>query len=146
MQEAIKYAQTRGTQIAAKYGLTPTSANRLAQIVSDGIRNKRGIPGLARDIRKEFLDISKSQSELIARTETAEVLSQASQDRMIAMGVDGKEWVCVPDSCGICRANAAVGVIPVNQIFPGGVMHPPQHEGCRCALAPARLARLTERE
>lgn len=146
IQEAIKYAQTRGTQIATKYGLPPTSANRLAQIVSDGIRNKRGIPGLARDIRKEFPDISKSQSELIAGTETAEVLSQASQDRMIAMGVDGKEWVCAPDSCDICRANAAVGAIPANQMFPGGVMHPPQHEGCRCALAPARLARLTERE
>ena len=42
MQEAIKYAQTRGTQIATKYGLPPTSANRLAQIMSDGIRNKEG--------------------------------------------------------------------------------------------------------
>ena len=143
MQEAIQYAQTRGTQIATKYGLPPTSANRLAQIVSDGIKNKRGIPGLARDIRKEFPDMSKSQSELVARTETAEVLSQASQDRMIAMGVDGKEWVCAPDSCGMCRANAAVGAIPANQMFPGGVTHPPQHEGCRCAVAPARL---TERE
>jgi SPP1 gp7 family putative phage head morphogenesis protein len=139
MQEAINYAQTRGAQIAAKYGLPPTSANRLAQIVSDGIKNKRGAPGLARDIRREFPAISKAQSELIARTETAEALSQAGQDRMIAMGVDGKEWVCVPDSCGICRSNAAIGVIPVKQKFPGGVMHPPQHDGCRCALAPARL-------
>jgi SPP1 gp7 family putative phage head morphogenesis protein len=140
-QEAIKYAQTRGAQIAAKYGLTPNSANRLAQIVSDGIKNKRGIPGLARDIRKEFPDISKSQSELIAQTETASALSKASHDRMQDMGIDGKEWVACPDSCAICRANAAVGVIPVNQMFPGGVMQPPQHEGCRCALAPARLGK-----
>lgn len=145
MQEAIEYAQTRGAQIAVKYGLPPTSANRLAQIVSDGIRNKRGIPGLSRDIRKESPDISKSQSELIARTETAHSLEAAFIERSNAMGVNGKEWVCVSDSCGICRANAAVGVIPMNQMFPGGVMHPPQHDGCRCALAPARLARLTER-
>jgi hypothetical protein len=138
MQEAIKYAQTRGAQIAAKYGLMPTSANRLAQIVSDGIKNKRGIPGLTRDIRREFPDMSKSQSELIARTETAYSLEAAFIERSKAMGIEYKEWVCVPDSCAICRANA-VGAIPMNQVFPGGVMHPPQHDGCRCALAPARL-------
>lgn len=139
IQEAIRYAQTRGAQLTAKYGLTPSSANRLAQIVSDGIKNKRGIPGLARDIRKEFPDISKIQSELIARTETAYSLEAAFIERSKAMGIEYKEWVCVPDSCDICRTNAAVGVIPMNQRFPGGVMHPPQHDGCRCALAPARL-------
>lgn len=107
--------------------------------MSDGIKNKRGIPGLARDIRKEFPDISKIQSELIARTETAYSLEAAFIERSKAMGIEYKEWVCVPDSCDICRTNAAVGVIPMNQRFPGGVMHPPQHDGCRCALAPARL-------
>jgi hypothetical protein len=141
MREAIEYAQTRGAQIAAKYGLTPTHANRLAHIVSDGIRNKRGTPGLARDIRKEFLDMSKSQSELIAQTETAYSLEAAFIERSKAMGIEYKEWVCVPDSCAICRANAAVGAIPMNQMFPGGVIHPPQHDSCRCALAPARLRR-----
>lgn len=139
IQKAINYAQTRGVQIAAKYGLTPSSANRLAQIVSDGIKNKRGIPGLARDIRREFPDMTIERARLIAHNETAYSLEAAFIERSEAMGVTGKEWVCVTDSCGICRANAAVGVIPVNQMFSGGVMHPPQHDGCRCALAPARL-------
>jgi SPP1 gp7 family putative phage head morphogenesis protein len=139
MQEAINYAQTKGTQIAAKYGLPQTSANRLAQIVSDGIKNKRGVPGLARDIRKEFPDMTIERTRLIAHNETADALSEGSMQRMKDMGIEYKEWVCVPDSCAICRANAAVGVIPMNQMFPGGVMRPPQHDGCRCALAPARL-------
>jgi len=139
MAEAIKHAQERGAQIAAKYGLTPSSANRLAQIVSDGIKNKRGTPGLARDIRREFPDMTIERARLIAHNETADSLEAAFIERSKAMGVDGKEWVCVPDSCGICRANAAVGAIPMNQMFPSGVMHPPQHEGCRCALTPAIL-------
>jgi hypothetical protein len=140
-QEAIEYAKTRGAQIAVKYGLPQTSANRLAQIVSDGIKNKRGIPGLARDIRKEFPDMTIERARLIAHNETADSLEAAFIERSKAMGVTGKEWVCVPDSCAICRANAAVGVIPMNQMFPGGVMHPPQHDGCRCALTAAMLSK-----
>lgn len=142
--EAIKYAQTRGAQMAAKYELTPDSAKRLAQIVSDGIKKKRGIGGLASDIRKEFPDMTTERAHLIAQNETAEALSHASLERSKAMGVTGKEWVCgpegsVPPVCDKCRANAVIGAIPVNQMFPSGVMHPPQHEGCRCALAPVML-------
>lgn len=138
MQEAINCAQTRGAQIAAKYGLPSTSANRLAQIVSDGIKNKRGVPGLARDIRKEFPNMTIERARLIPHNETAYSLEAAFIERSKAMGIEYKEWVCLPDSCDICRANAAIGAIPMNQMFPGSVMHPPQHDGCRCALAPAR--------
>jgi len=144
MVEAIKYAQERGAQIAAKYELTPSSANRLAQIVSDGVKNKRGIDGLARDIRKEFPDMTTERARLIAHNETAEALSHASLERSNSMRINGKEWICGPEGaispvCDICRANANEGVIPIGQAFSSGVMHPPQHDGCRCALAPARL-------
>jgi SPP1 gp7 family putative phage head morphogenesis protein len=138
---AIKYAQTKGAQIAAKYGLTPDSANRLAQIVSDGIKNKRGIGGLASDIRKQFPDMTTERARLIAQNETADALSQASLDRMKAMGVDGKEWVTAGDDrvCKICLGNEAAGVIPIDRAFPSGHMRPPGCENCRCAIAPARL-------
>ena len=143
MVEAIKHAQTKGAQMAAKYELTPDSANRLAQIVSDGIKNKRGIGGLASDIRKEFPDMTTEQARSIAQNETAEALSQASLDNMKDMGVDGKEWVTAGDDrvCKICRGNEAEGVIPVNQAFSSGHMGPPGCENCRCALAPAILNR-----
>lgn len=143
MIEAIKYAQTRGAQIAAKYELTPDSASRLAQIVSDGIKNKRGIPGLARDIRKEFSDMTTERARLIAQSETGEALSHANLERSKDMGVTGKEWVLgsggKEGNCADCIANAAVGAIPVNQMFPGGVMGYPQHDGCTCATAPVML-------
>jgi len=143
MVEAIKYAQTKGAQMAAKYELTPDSANRLAQIVSDGIKNKRGIGGLASDIRKEFYDMTTERARLIAQNETADALSQASLDRMKDMGIQGKEWVTCGDDrvCEICLSNEAVGVIPTDKAFPSGHIHPPGCENCRCALAPAILSR-----
>ena len=85
--------------------------------------------------------MSKYRSELVARTETANALSQASLDSMADMGIDGKEWVTAGDDevSEECQGNEAEGVIPVGQTFSGGVDAPPQHPDCRCSLAPARL-------
>jgi len=59
------------------------------------------------------------------------------------MGIDGKEWVTAGDALvsAECSANEAEGVIPRGQMFSGGVMAPPQHPDCRCALAPAILSK-----
>jgi len=142
--EAVRYAATRGTNIVTNYQLTPSIAERIAQIVSDGIKNKSGIAGISRDIRTQFPDINKATADNIAQTETATALSAASSERMKGMGVTGKEWVCGPEGatppvCDVCRSNAAVGAIPVDQPFPSEHMCPPAHDGCRCALAPVML-------
>jgi len=139
VSEAIKWAEKQGARLVTQ--MDTETKRRLAQVVSDGIKNKRGVPGLARDIRNSFDSMTKYRSELISRTETANALSQASLDRMKDMGIDGKEWVTVGDDrvSPECQGNEAEGVIPVNQNFSSGVMAPPQHPACRCTLAPARL-------
>jgi len=122
-------------------GIDEETKKRLAYTISQGIENKRGVPGLARDIRKEFADMTKYRSELIAKTETRQALFQASHDRMVDMGIDGKEWVLgsggADGNCEYCQANAAAGIISVNEEFPNpeGDIHP----GCTCAIAPVRL-------
>ncbi len=143
MAKAIKYAQERGAQMVIKYELTPDSAGRLVRIVSDGIKNKRGIGGLVSDIRKEFPDMTTERARLIAQNETAYALSQASLDNMREMGIEGKEWVTAGDDrvCEICTGNGAAGVIPIDKAFPSGHMYPPGCQNCRCALAPALLNR-----
>ena len=85
--------------------------------------------------------MSRHRSELIARTETADALSQASLNAMEDMGIEGKQWITVGDEkvSDECLGNEADGVIPVGQAFSGGAMAPPQHPDCRCALSPARL-------
>lgn len=141
IEQAINWAEKHCATLVTK--MDAETKTRLAKIVSDGIANKRGIPGLARDIRKEFADMTKYRSELIAKNETAHALRTASMDRMEDMGVGGKEWVLgsggETGNCDDCQANAAVGVIPLDQPFP----YPEDdiHPGCTCAIAPARLSR-----
>lgn len=139
IQQAFEFAEKYGAKLVTL--MDDETKQRLAKIISDGIQNKRGIPGLARDIRTEFADMTRYRSQLIAKTETRNALFHASQDRMEAMGIEGKEWVLgsggKEGNCDYCRANAAVGIIPVDEEFPT-----PQYEihpGCLCAIAPASL-------
>ena len=141
ISEAIEWAEKRAAELVTQ--MDAETKRRLAQVVSDGIKNKRGVPGLARDIRKTFDNMTKYRSELIAKSETRNALFQASHDRMIDMGITGKEWVLgaggIEGNCPLCQANNAVGIIPVKSEFPNpeGSIHP----GCTCAIAPARLSR-----
>jgi len=141
IQGAIDWAKEHSATLVK--GIDEETKKRLAYTIKQGIETKRGIPGLARDIRTTFGDMSRHRSELIARTETANALSQASLDTMEDMGIDGKEWITAGDDrvSEECEGNENEGVIPVGQTFSGGVMAPPQHPDCRCTLAPARLRR-----
>lgn len=141
LESAVKWAEKYCAQLVTK--MDDETKTRLAKVVSDAIENKRGIPGLAKDLRNEFSDMSKYRSKLIAKTETRQALWKGSRERMVEMGVDGKEWVLgsggSEGNCPDCLANAAVGVIPIDQDFPTpeGDIHP----GCTCAIAPARLSK-----
>ena len=139
ISQAIDWAEKHSATLVK--GMNEETRKRLAHTISQGIENKRGIPGLSRDLRKTFTDMSRHRSQLIARTETANALSTASLDNMKDMGIEGKEWVTAGDDLVSpeCEGNEAEGVIPVGQTFSGGVDAPPQHPDCRCTIAPARL-------
>ena len=136
VQEAINYA-SKHTATLVK-GLDDETRELMRNTIEKAIKEKRGIDGLARDLRKTFDNMSKVRSETIARTETADALETAFMDRAKDMGVSGKEWV-VTDPCPICQANGDAGAIPLNDAFPSGDMRPPAHPNCRCALAPVML-------
>jgi len=141
MSQAVQWAQNYGAGLVTNMDIETRS--RLAQVISDGIDNKRGIEGISRDLRKEFADMSKTRADMIAQTETNQALSRAAMDKMREMGVDGKEWIAVGDElvCDICGGNAADGVIPIGQPFQSGDMQTPGHPRCRCTTSPARLNR-----
>jgi len=140
IEQAIEWAEKHCATLIK--GMNEETKSQLVKVISDGIANKRGIPGLSRDIRKSFDGMGKYRSQLIARTETANALSQASLDRMEEMGIEGKEWVTAGgDVCEICLENEAMGIIPFDSTFPSGDSAPPAHPSCCCALAPARLSR-----
>ena len=148
IRRAIAYAEKHCAKLVTKMG--DETKSQLARIISDGIENKRGIPGLKKDIQDKFKDwkrtdeMSPGRARTIARTETNDALSQASIDRMNDLGVDGKEIV-PGDPCDICKAFVDEGVVPIDHeyIYDGENYgkQPSFHPNCVCALAPARLAR-----
>jgi len=125
IEQAITWADKYCAKLVTQ--MDEETKRRLAKVVSDGIKNKRGVPGLSRDIKKQFTNMSRYRSQMIARTETANTLSQASLDNMMDMGIEGKEWVTGGEPCEICEGNEAEGVISVNQAFSSGHMNPPAH-------------------
>ena len=136
IQEAMDYA-SKHTATLIK-GLNDETANRMRTVISNAIKEKRGIDGLARDIRKQFNDMSRVRSQTVARTETCDALENSFMDRAKDLGVTGKEWI-VTDPCPICETNGNAGIIPINDLFPSGDLRPPAHPRCRCALAPVML-------
>lgn len=137
IDQAVQYARTRSAQLVT--GLNEETKRRLAQVISDGIVNKRGIAGLGRDIRAMFDDMSKVRAETIARFETSDSLQQAFIDRSHDMGVTGKEWIEIAPEDQDCLGNAAAGVVKINDPFPSGHQRPPAHPNCVCALAPVMI-------
>jgi hypothetical protein len=150
VRQAIDWARDYSSKLVTK--VDEETKNRIAQIISDGIDNKRGIDGIARDIKADFADMGridemgKTRATMIARTETNSALSTASMDRMHDMGVDGKQWICDFEACELCMANANEGVIPIDQEFASGVMNSPQHPRCECAISPAMLSNSTNKQ
>ncbi len=142
ISRAIEWAKGHVSKAKLVDGINEETRKQLSKVIADGIKNKRGIPGIKSDIRHKLDWMARgapsdikgltlaSRAELIARTETAEALSQASLDNMEAMGIDGKEWITSgsaisqKDECG---KNQAQGIIPVGQAFSSGHQGPPAH-------------------
>lgn len=127
IQEAIDYAQKHTATLVK--GLNDETRERLRGAIETAIKEKRGIDGLARDLRREFDAMTKNRSLVIARTETCDALEQAFMDRSKDLGITGKEWV-THDPCDICQANEDAGVLGINETFPSGDDRPPSHPNC----------------
>jgi GNAT superfamily N-acetyltransferase len=140
MRRAMEYAQKHTAQLVKS--INDETRSQLRDIIKGSIQDKRGIPGMARDIRKGIDEMTSVRSKLIARTESCDSLEQAFMDQSEAIGVTGKEVVVNEAGeypCEICSANAAEGVVPLDHVFSSGHTHPPFHPNCVCALAPVML-------
>ncbi len=138
-RQAVRYARERSAQMVK--GMDGVTRDRLANVISNGIKKKRGVEGLQRDIRKVFGDMKIHRARMIARTETATALEQSFLDRSKDLGVTGKRWVTVGDDqvTPECAANAGESAVALNHVFSSGDKRPPVHPRCRCALAPVML-------
>ncbi len=126
-----------------------TTRDDLTRILTQGMEEGYNYQQVARAIAAKYDEYAipitrprhiRNRAELIAVTEAAEAYETGNRlviDEMAAVGLEmEKSWSTVGDdrvSDG-CRANAAVGWIPVDQTFPSGHQHAPRFPGCRCAI------------
>lgn len=141
MREAINYASKHTAKLVTR--MDEETKSRLRDVIANAIKEKRGVDGLARDIRKEVEDMSRYRSRMIARTETCDALEQSFMDRSKAMGVTGKRWWVFEQGdypCADCEGNGDEGEVPIDHVFPSGHTRPPAHPNCKCALGPVMLS------
>jgi SPP1 gp7 family putative phage head morphogenesis protein len=77
---------------------------------------------------------SASRALTIAITETNRVSSYAAMETYKEFGLEKHEWLPI-NPCDICALNDGA-VVNIGSPFPSGVIQPPQHPNCRCALIP----------
>ncbi len=138
-ERAITWADKHGSTAITK--MTSETQRQIGKIVSDGIKNKRGIEGIQRDIRTKFAEWGRisevpiSRARMIARTESSSALGEAFLDRAAELGIPGKS-LAVFNPCPICIEADRAGVIPLKEAFPGGRQRPPFHPNAVFAESP----------
>lgn len=133
-----------------------TDEAKLTDILEQGIANGSSIADLEREIRANFGDFRKTQSERIARTETLRASAEGTLDAYKESGVvEGQQWLTAMDErvCPYCEPmNGKIIGLSENWFGKGdsyygtsdsplkfdfsSVDTPPLHVNCRCDLLP----------
>ena len=119
---------------------------KIAKVPKDEIRALVGrqaaegwtIDELAAELERSGVTRSAARAAIIARTETTRAYSLGSIAAFQVSGVvDRLEWLTAQDekTCPECAALDGQ-VAAMGQSFDGGVMFPPAHPNCRCAILP----------
>ena len=109
-------------------GIADSAARLVGDGIADGLRQGKSVTSIARTVAS--LVGSESRAELIAHTETARAMSQASMNLYQQVGVAEWDLITTAGACPICLDIAAANPHPV------GSDAPPEHPRCRCAPAP----------
>ena len=134
------YAETRGAellQVDGPLNLVNSVRMRGGALVSDAVKEGQSIGTLAANIRA-MPELKNERARMIARTETAKVLGQGQKQAAKSQGRSEKRWVTQGDALVAieCQLNEAMGWIPIEDLFTGGVGVDtiPEHVNCRCVV------------
>lgn len=121
-----------------------TQREKMVQIIAQGLQDGKSIAEIRRLMGDEFNNLSKIQSERIARTEVIRASNEASLDAWTETGVvEGKQWLTTEDGREDSECAALNGKIVWNlkgdfyakeNEFDNG--DPPLHPNCRCVVLP----------
>lgn len=147
---AIDYAQKRGAELVgmkwvddelvsnpnAKWAITERQREVTAKLTEQALDDGWTAKELAAAI-DDAAAFGEDRALMIARTETAFADVAGNMNAYRESGVvTGKKWLLGPDSCAECEANAEVGEIGLDDIFPDGSEAAPAHPNCTCDIEP----------
>lgn len=124
------------------YDITESTQKIVRDVVSSGLRNSLSLEEIVSKIEEQ--GFSEERAKNIAEFEvgtanSAGALEGYKSARDMGIEIVGKRWVTVGDEHvdnDICQKNEDQGVIPFDQAFQSGHMHPLGHPRCRCVLVP----------
>ena len=114
-------------QISLK-GITRTTFDALARIIESGVESGDSVYAITRDINVYLDDYDRA--EMIAHTETARMVSLATEQQYRLANIPMWDWVISAGACPRCTDEAESSPHPL------GYPTPPGHPRCRCSMAP----------
>ena len=121
----------------AKWQISDMARDAIRQDVAKAFEHGWTPNQLAEKLAEDHA-FSPARALMIARDQLALAQETGSFAYFKAAGVTGKRWSAF-DACPLCTANAAQGVIPINQLFQSGHMYGPAHPNDRCRILPEEL-------
>lgn len=143
---AVAWLEAHGAELVTR--VNDTTRRQIRDILVAGTREGQSYDQMAKAISDRFTEFAvgrpqlhiDSRAHLVAVTEVGNAYQEGNfqvGQMMAEAGLEmEKSWLTMGDqrvSDG-CRANAAVGWIPLDQPFPSGHLRPLRFPGCRCDL------------
>lgn len=136
-------------------GLTARDERALEALREELIEDGVSLSDIAEELAEAYTDKLNDRAANIAQYEIGNALEEGNQQAAREGGATHKACVDTGDSrvCEeICQPNVERGVIPIDEPYPSGEMHPPFHVMCRCSEAyftdpsPSRIERINEQQ
>jgi len=124
------YTVIQGEKVYWLRDRTLTERQALFDIIAKGITEGKS-PNVVTSELKDYFNTSKSYAEMLARTETAYVQGNATEERYKKFGVEKVKWLLGKNPCPECQGYG--GNIYTWDELPKSI---PAHPGCTCALSP----------
>lgn len=109
-------------------GITQSTFDRIERIIESGVKDGRSVDRMARDIDAFLGDYRRA--EMIAHTETARMVSLATERQYRLAQVQMFKWVISAGACAACVEKYESSPHPM------GAPIPPGHPRCRCSMVP----------
>ncbi len=111
------------------------SITRLRNALADAWAAGGSFSQLVDAIHVVFADFSDERAAMIAQTEMNTAYSISRMAMAHDMDMQEKSWSAdSTDACEVCQKQIAAGWIPIDELFPAGVMVPCLHDGCDCGV------------